>query len=48
MTIQVENTVYEIKQGTTETKKFNIKKGENKMLIKGNGTIEFIWYKEVI
>lgn len=48
MTIQIGNTVYDIKQGTTETKKFNIKKGENKMLIKGNGTIEFIWFKEVI
>ena len=48
MKVELGNKVFEIKQGVTESKKFNLKKGENKLTVTGNGTIEFIWYKEVI
>lgn len=42
------NTTYKFKAGESKSWSFKIDKGINKLTIKGNGTIEFKWFKEVL
>ena len=42
------NMAYNLKAGTIKSYDFRIDKGTNDMTLIGNGTIEFIWYKEVL
>ncbi len=48
MEITKDGVTYEIPKGTTESEDFKLKSGENKLTIKGNGTIKFKFYKELI
>lgn len=47
-TIKQDNVTYSIPQGQTKSDDFVLKNGENKLTITGNGTIEFLFYKELI
>lgn len=46
--ITMDNTVYSIKQGVTEDDDFKFKQGEIHLLVKGNGNINFKFYKEML
>lgn len=48
MVINVAGIRYTINPGETKSLDFNLINGINQMSVIGNGTIEFIWYKEVI
>lgn len=39
---------YTLPAGTTESDDFTLDQDENKLIIKGNGTIEFVFHKELI
>lgn len=47
-TIKQDNITYSIPQGQTKSDDFVLRKGGNKLTITGNGTIEFLFYKELI
>lgn len=42
------NTTYKFNSGETKAWNFKLDKGLNDLIIKGTGTIEFKWYKEVL
>lgn len=42
------NTTYKFNAGETKSWSFKLNKGLNDLIIKGTGTIEFKWYKEVL
>ena len=42
------NSIYKFKQGEAKTWAFKLDKGLNTLTIKGTGTIEFKWCKEVL
>lgn len=42
------NTTFNVPSGESESHDFVLNQGANKMTIKGNGTIEFLFYKELI
>ena len=42
------NTTYKFNVGETKSWSFKLDKGLNNLTIKGTGTIEFKWYKEVL
>jgi phage-related protein len=46
--IEKGNTTYSISSGETESEEFRLMPGDNRMTIKGNGTIKFEWYKELM
>jgi len=48
MTIVMNNKTYTIPTGTTKSYDFIFKPGENNLTITGNGTISFVFYKELI
>lgn len=48
MTVIRGNTQYIIPQGTTKSHDFMLNQNENKLIIQGNGTIEFKFRKELI
>lgn len=48
MTIIKSDATYEIKAGETKSSEFVLFQDENHMTIQGNGTIEFLFYKELI
>lgn len=48
MTIKRGNTIYEIPTGTTKSHDFMLNQNKNNLTIEGNGTIEFVFYKELI
>lgn len=43
-----ENQTFNVSAGTSESSEFVFHPGENKLTIKGNGTIEFLFYKELL
>lgn len=43
-----DNTTYQIPAGKSESIDFVLSSGENDLTIKGNGTIKFLFYKELI
>ncbi|MEB1809023.1 MAG: phage tail family protein [Bacillaceae bacterium] len=47
-TIIKNNITYHINSGETKSEMFRLEIGENKLTINGNGTIKFIFYKELI
>lgn len=47
-TIEMGDRTYNISSGETKSELFRLTPGENNMTISGNGTIEFIFYKEVL
>lgn len=48
MTIIKDGITYNIGVGETKSYEFSLLQGENKLTIQGNGTIEFLFYKELI
>lgn len=42
------NTTFNVPAGESQSHNFILHQGENKMTINGNGTIEFLFYKELI
>lgn len=46
--ITLDNKEYKISSGTTESSEFVLPLGENELTIKGYGTIEFLFYKELL
>lgn len=48
MTVEHEGILYEFRAGTTQELEFRLTKEFNEIKIAGNGTIEFIWHKELI
>lgn len=42
------NITYRFKPGEIKSFDFKLEKGENQLLLKGNGSIEFKWFKEVL
>ena len=48
MSIVKNNVTYNLKSGTNKDYRFMLGIGNNKMTIKGNGTIEFLFRKEVL
>ena len=48
MEIIKDNTIYKFTSGETKSGRFKLDKGLNNLIIKGNGRIEFKWYKEVL
>lgn len=48
MEIIKNGVTYDLPSGTTESENFKLTSGENKLTIKGNGTIKFKFYKELI
>src|SRR5699024_9538236 len=42
------NQTFNVPSGTSESHEFTLKTGENKLTITGNGTIEFLFYKELL
>lgn len=48
MEITKGNTTYKFNSGETKSWSFKLDKGLNDLIIKGTGTIEFKWYKEVL
>ena len=48
MEIIKDNTIYKFTSGETKSWRFKLDKGLNNLIIKGNGRIEFKWYKEVL
>lgn len=47
-TIRKDNVTYNIPQGESESHEFYLALGENKLIIEGTGTIEFLFRKELI
>ena len=48
MEIIKDTTIYKFTSGETKSWRFKLDKGLNNLIIKGNGRIEFKWYKEVL
>ena len=48
MEIVKEGVIYSVPSGTSKSEDFKLTSGENKLTIKGNGTIKFTFYKELI
>jgi len=48
MEVVKEGVAYNVPSGTSKSEDFKLKSGENKLTIKGNGTIKFTFYKELI
>lgn len=48
MEIMKDEVTYNIPTGKSKSKKFVLKSGENELTIRGNGTIKFLFYKELI
>lgn len=48
MEIIKDGVTYDLPSGTTESEDFRLHSGENELTIKGNGTIKFKFYKELI
>lgn len=48
MEITKGNTTYKFNSGETKSWSFKLDKGLNNLIIKGTGTIEFKWHKEVL
>ncbi len=48
MEVIKDGVTYMFKHGTSEDYRFELSVGENNMLIKGNGSIEFKFRKEVL
>lgn len=48
MELVKDNRRYSIQTGTTESKSFALKSGENRITIEGNGTVKFRFHKELI
>lgn len=48
MEIAMGGVIYKISAGVTKNEAFMIKSGENDLTIRGNGTISFTFYKELI
>ena len=48
MTVIKGSKTYSIPEGQSKSYEFNLDVGENKLTIQGNGTIEFLFYKELI
>lgn len=48
MTITKGNTTFNVPSGESKSHDFILHQGENKITIKGNGTIEFLFHKELI
>lgn len=46
--VEKDGIVYTIPSGETHSQDFTLKTGENKLTVTGNGTIEFIFHKELI
>ena len=46
--ITLDNKKYTVKAGTSKDYKFKLKPGANNLTLKGNGTIEFRFRKEVL
>lgn len=48
MEIVKDNITYNLPSGTSQSDDFKLSSGENKLTIKGNGTIKFTFFKELI
>src|SRR5690625_2764549 len=48
MEIEKDGVVYNVPSGTSESDEFRLNNGENDLTIRGNGTIKFTFYKELI
>lgn len=48
MTITQNGTQFIIPTGTSSSSRFRLLVGENRFTVTGNGTIEFVWHKELI
>lgn len=48
MEIVKDNVTYNLPSGTSQSEDFKLNSGENKLTIKGNGTIKFTFFKELI
>lgn len=48
MEIIKDGVTYNIPAGKSKSEEFKLKSGENKLMIKGNGTIKFTFFKELI
>src|SRR5690625_5026438 len=48
MEVIKDNTTYNIPSGTSKSDEFRLRSGENNLTIKGNGSIKFKFYKELI
>jgi phage-related protein len=48
MTIRKNGFTYQVPQGESRSESFRLEIGENPMTVKGNGTIKFTFYKELI
>ena len=48
MEIIKDNITYNLPSGTSQSDDFKLSSGENKLTIKGNGTIKFTFFKELI
>ena len=48
MEIIKDGITYNIPSGKSKSDDFVLSPGENKLIIKGNGTIKFLFYKELI
>lgn len=46
--IEKDGVIYNVNPGETKDSRFYFDVGENDLIIRGNGTIEFIFYKEVV
>ena len=46
--ITLDNKKYVVETGTSKDYRFKLKKGSNNLTLKGNGTIEFKFRKEVL
>lgn len=48
LTINQNGTQFIIPAGTSSSSRFRLVAGENRFTVTGNGTIEFVWHKELI
>ena len=48
MMVTLDNKTFKFQAGETKDYRFRLKKGENSLKIKGEGTIEFKFRKEVL
>lgn len=48
MKVTKDNVEYSFDAGTSKSDSFQLASGEHKLTLKGNGTIEFVFYKELI
>lgn len=48
MTIQTDNMTFNVPMGESQSKDFLLSPGENELMITGNGSISFVFHKELI